>query len=81
MTPVAALRILEESEPRSLAEKAYEQLVRKIVRLDLPPGTVIAEKSLMAELDIGRTPIREAIQRLAGELLEGGASRDTDESR
>ena len=69
MTPVAELGILEESEPRSLAEKAYEQLVRKIVRLELPPGTVIADKSLMAELEIGRTPIREAMQRLAVEGL------------
>jgi DNA-binding GntR family transcriptional regulator len=69
VTSVAERPILEQSEPRSLAEKAYELLVRKIVRLELPPGTVLAEKTLMAEFGIGRTPIREAMQRLAVEGL------------
>ena len=55
--------------PRSLAERAYQQLVRDITRLDLSPGEVLAEKSLMERLDIGRTPIREALQRLAIEGL------------
>jgi DNA-binding GntR family transcriptional regulator len=35
-----------------------------IVRLELAPGTVVREESLQAELGIGRTPIREALQRL-----------------
>ena len=55
--------------PVSLAEKAYDGLIRRITRLDLPPGTVLAEKSLVEELHIGRTPIREALQRLAIEGL------------
>lgn len=58
-----------EPEPRSLAEKAYELLVRKITRLELAPGSVLVEKSLIEELGIGRTPIREAMQRLAIERL------------
>lgn len=56
-------------EPRSLAEKAYELLVRKITRLELAPGSVLVEKALMEEFGIGRTPIREAMQRLAIERL------------
>jgi len=36
-----------------------------IVRLDLAPGAVIREDSLQQELGLGRTPIREALQRLA----------------
>lgn len=36
-----------------------------IVRLDLAPGDVVREDALQAELGIGRTPIREALQRLA----------------
>lgn len=56
-------------EPRSLAEKAYELLVRKITRLEVEPGSVLVEKSLMEEFGIGRTPIREAMQRLAIERL------------
>lgn len=55
--------------PRSLAEKAYEMLVRRITRLELAPGALLAEKSLIEQLGIGRTPIREALQRLAVEGL------------
>jgi DNA-binding GntR family transcriptional regulator len=53
----------------SLAEKSYQLLVRKITRLEIAPGAVLAEKLLMADLGIGRTPIREALQRLAIEGL------------
>src|SRR5690606_40048622 len=38
-----------------------------IVTLKLPPGTRVSEKSLSAELGIGRTPVREALKRLAQE--------------
>jgi len=53
----------------SLAEKAYQLLVRKITHLELRPGSVLAEKWVMAELGIGRTPVREALQRLSAEGL------------
>lgn len=53
----------------SFAERAYQLLIRKITRLELAPGTVLVEKDLMAELEIGRTPIREALQRIAKEGL------------
>lgn len=59
----------QESLPRSLAQRAYELLVQKITRLDLSPGSVLVERNLMDELRIGRTPIREAMQRLAIERL------------
>jgi DNA-binding GntR family transcriptional regulator len=36
-----------------------------IVRLDLAPGDVLREHELQGALRIGRTPIREALQRLA----------------
>ncbi|MEO5882581.1 MAG: GntR family transcriptional regulator [Caldimonas sp.] len=53
----------------SLAERAYELLVRKITRLEAEPGSVLVERDLMEEFGIGRTPIREATQRLAIERL------------
>lgn len=65
----ASLAGAGDVEPRSLAEKAYELLVRKITRLEIEPGAVLIEKSLMEEFGIGRTPIREAMQRLAIERL------------
>jgi DNA-binding GntR family transcriptional regulator len=53
----------------SLTEKAYQALVHKIVTLELAPGSVLTESHLMREMRIGRTPIREAIQRLIAEGL------------
>ena len=37
--------------------------------LHLPPGTVLREDELMKDLSIGRTPLREAVKRLALENL------------
>lgn len=51
----------------SLAEKAYYLLRDKIITLELPPGSTIDERALQDELDLGRTPIREALHRLADE--------------
>ena len=36
-----------------------------IIRLELAPGDVVREEALQQQLGIGRTPIREALQRLA----------------
>ena len=49
----------------SLSEQAYRLIRRMIVRLELAPGAVIREDELQHQLGIGRTPIREALQRLA----------------
>jgi DNA-binding GntR family transcriptional regulator len=52
-----------------LSEKAYRLIKEKVVTLELPPSSVIDEHVLMEELDLGRTPIREALQRLDSEGL------------
>lgn len=49
----------------SLSTQAYEQIRGRIIRLELAPGAVIDERDLRDRLGIGRTPVREAIQRLA----------------
>jgi DNA-binding GntR family transcriptional regulator len=54
---------------RSQSEKAYLRIRDRIVCLDMPPGSVVEEGRLRDELEIGRTPIREALQRLAWENL------------
>jgi DNA-binding GntR family transcriptional regulator len=54
---------------RLVAEHAYMELRERIVTLHLPPGTVLREDALMSELGIGRTPLREAVKRLALENL------------
>jgi len=52
-----------------LSDKAYHLLRHKIITLQLPPKTPIDEQVLMQDLQVGRTPIREALQRLAAEGL------------
>jgi DNA-binding GntR family transcriptional regulator len=51
------------------ADRAYVELRDRIVTLRLAPGTVLREDELMRELEIGRTPLREAVKRLALENL------------
>lgn len=53
----------------SRSEAAYRILKEKIVTLELPPASLLNESDLMSELRLGRTPIREALQRLALENL------------
>jgi DNA-binding GntR family transcriptional regulator len=48
----------------SLSERAYHEIRRMIVRLELAPGAVVRDDELQAHLGLGRTPIREALQRL-----------------
>lgn len=54
---------------RRQSEEAYLRIRDRIVCLDMPPGSVVEEGRLRDELEIGRTPIREALQRLAWENL------------
>jgi DNA-binding GntR family transcriptional regulator len=53
----------------SHSETAYRILKEKIVTLKLPPASLLNEADVMAELGLGRTPIREALLRLAFENL------------
>ncbi len=58
-----------DGQARSLSQQAYQYIRRKIITTELAPGSVIDESALRDELKMGRTPIREAIQRLALEKL------------
>jgi DNA-binding GntR family transcriptional regulator len=51
-----------------LSDRAYAALRDRLVALQIPPGAPIDEETLTGELGVGRTPVREAIRRLA---LEG----------
>lgn len=51
------------------AERAYLQIKEKIITVEMPPGSVIREAELMEELNLGRTPIREALKQLEAENL------------
>jgi DNA-binding GntR family transcriptional regulator len=56
-------------EAGSFADRAYYAIREQIVTLALPPGAVVREPELTAQLGIGRTPVREALRRLAQERL------------
>jgi DNA-binding GntR family transcriptional regulator len=61
--------VLHSTSARSQGERAYLLIRDQIVTLKLAPGSVIEEAGLRQELGLGRTPIREALQRLAHENL------------
>jgi DNA-binding GntR family transcriptional regulator len=69
LVTIAVKNMLDISLVQSLADKAYHAIRRLIVSLELAPGTVIDERALMERLEIGRTPVREALRRLAQERL------------
>ena len=54
---------------RSLTDRAYVALEEMLCTLRLEPGEVLSEGALSETLGIGRTPVREALQRLAREGL------------
>ena len=66
-TPTSA--DVDAPSARLVAERAYLDMRDRIVRLRLAPGTVLREDALMGEMKIGRTPLREAVKRLALEDL------------
>jgi DNA-binding GntR family transcriptional regulator len=61
--------VLREVNASSLAEQAYTLLEEKLVTLQLEPGALVSEGDLIEMTRIGRTPVREAIQRLAQQEL------------
>jgi DNA-binding GntR family transcriptional regulator len=52
-----------------LADRAYVELRDRLVTLAIAPGAPIDEDLLGRQLEMGRTPVREAIKRLALENL------------
>jgi len=53
----------------SLAELAYERLEEMIVTCTLAPGTFLALQDLQEQTGLGRTPIHQAVNRLAADTL------------
>ena len=68
-TAKSSIALVDSWGSESLAEQAYRVLERLIVTLELEPGSVVNERGLIELTGMGRTPIREAIQRLAWEGL------------
>jgi DNA-binding GntR family transcriptional regulator len=60
---------LERIENNSVAMLAYAQIRAMILEQEMPPGTRLSQLELADQLGISRTPVREALRRLAGEGL------------
>jgi len=56
-----------DTSGKSLGELAYETLLDRMLSKELAPGTVLQERALGDDLQISRTPIREALTRLESE--------------
>ncbi len=61
--------VIDGKEELSARERAYRLLRERLITLDLAPGSVIDIPLLMKECSLGKTPLTEAIQRLAHEDL------------
>ncbi|OLM16883.1 Transcriptional regulator, GntR family [Pseudonocardia sp. Ae707_Ps1] len=61
---VTALPDVSEPEYASLADKAYTAIRDRLIMLDIPPMTAIDDVALAKALEVGRTPVREALKRL-----------------
>ena len=53
----------------SLAQRVYEALRGAILGMDLPPGAMLKKQLICEQLGVSRSPVTEAITRLAGEGL------------
>jgi len=68
-TPALHIHQPEAAAARSLSDQAYYRIRQLIVSLELPPGSLISERDLMHQFELGRTPVREALRALARERL------------
>ena len=69
MTTIAESTGSVRGTDESLAGYAYRRLRDRLVMLDIEPGAPIVESRLASELDVGRTPLREALKRLESDHL------------
>jgi DNA-binding GntR family transcriptional regulator len=49
----------------SCVDRVVEHVFRKIVSGEFPPGAKLTEDQLATQVDVSRTPVREAVKRLA----------------
>ena len=69
MSDLAKTAVIDIETVSNLTDRAYLIIEEMIVTLRLQPGAVLSETALSNQLGIGRTPVREALQRLAREGL------------
>src|SRR5687768_8381744 len=63
------LKTITRPEHQSLADLAYNALVKAIVNQDFEPGAALSIDGLARQLSMSNTPVREALMRANGERL------------
>ena len=63
----AVVTPLPAAEPATLAEQAYAQIKQMIFDFTLMPGDRFSESELAGRVEVSRTPLRQALQRLERE--------------
>ena len=69
MTAVGVEPFGVDSDSMSLADRAYVAIQDKLIMLDIRPNEALVEGELAAQLQVGRTPVREALKRLEADRL------------
>ena len=68
--PMAALSpTVRSTTIETIVDRVYAELERRIVTCELAPGSLLSEAELSMQLNVSRTPVGEALQRLAREGL------------
>lgn len=63
-TSILAVSTKRRNEPQSLSDIAYQRIKERIVSLELPPASLLDEAQLAQELELGLTPVRQALRKL-----------------
>ncbi|GAA3578601.1 MAG: GntR family transcriptional regulator [Gibbsiella quercinecans] len=58
---------MNDDNERNLSRKAYDIILQMIINRELPVNTVLQERRLAEMMDISRTPVRNALNRLENE--------------
>jgi DNA-binding GntR family transcriptional regulator len=69
VTTLNSEELAADLEGMSFADRAYLAIRDKLIMLDIRPNEAIVESELAAELQFGRTPVREALKRLEADRL------------
>ena len=64
-----------QPDRRRLADEVYDELIEAIIRRDIGLEDTLVQEKLAAEMQISRTPVREALLRLAQEGVLEVSSR------
>src|SRR3954464_12183805 len=62
-------KVKRDETPGTLADRAYRMLKHGILHGELPEGSFLSEAEILPRYSIGRTPFREACNRLHNEQL------------